>query len=125
MDQTWHVGTGFKVFCWIMAVLCFALVVLAPGGFLLLWIAHGAYVKLTHDTLEVRWIGRRQVKLADITKLEWLRAAGVIGAMMQPLGYHLKDGSKWSTPRIPIGVFKGDKELLAELQKRTGLTVTR
>jgi hypothetical protein len=107
-----------KIGCWILAVLCAVFVVLLPGTFLMLWIAYGAYLRITDDKLIIRWIGTREISWSDILSFSWGRAAGAIGAMMRPLSY--TQHGKASPGNIAIGAFENSEEILAELTKRTG-----
>jgi hypothetical protein len=122
MDKIYRTSKGMKVGCWVLAVLCAVLVFLLPGTFLMLWIAHGAYVRITDDKLIVRWIGTREISWSDVSALRWGRAAGAIGAALRPLSYELH-----SKPRthgnIAVGAFESTDELVAELTRRTGQAV--
>lgn len=122
MDRVYGTRTGFKVGCWILAVVCAALVVLLPATFLMLWIAYRAQVRMTDDKLYVRWIGSREISWNDISRLEWARGRGAIGALMRPLAYSLHSKPR-SRGNLAVGTFHGTDEILAELTRRTGLTI--
>ena len=82
--------TGFKVFCWIMAVICGVLVVLIPFSIMLLWLAYGAFIEVRSDALVIKWFGTRTVPWENFERFESGRAAGLVGALMQPLSYYTK-----------------------------------
>src|SRR5688500_15996658 len=71
VDKTYKPRTGMKVGCWVLAVLCAVFIVGLPGTFIMLWIAHGAYVRITDEKLYVRWIGTREIPWKDISGLSW------------------------------------------------------
>lgn len=124
MDKTYRTSRGMKIGCWVLAVLCAVLIVLIPGTVMMLWIAHGAYVRVTDDKLYVRWFGTREIAWSDISSLRWGRAAGAVGAMLRPLSYELHSKPK-SFGNIAIGAFEGSEELLAELARRTGQSIQK
>lgn len=90
-DKVYRTRSGFKVTCWVLAVVCTVLVVLFPFGVLMLWIAYEASV----------------------------RAVGVVAGMLRPLSYQLRSKPS-ATPRLALGAFEGSDEILAELTRRTG-----
>lgn len=117
MERVYRTSTGFKVGCWILAVICAVFIVLVPGTILMLWLAYKAEVRMTNDKLYVRWMGTREIPWKDLSGFEWARAAGIIGAMMRPLSYSLNGKSGGN---IAIGAFEKNDEILAELATRSG-----
>lgn len=120
MDKTFKTSKGFKVACWILAVVCIPFLVTIPFTLLMLWLAYGARVRVTEDKLVIRWFGTREHAWSDISSLKWVRAPGFIGGMMRPLGYELKSKPK-ATPRIAVGAHQDSDELVALIQQKTGL----
>lgn len=124
MEQIFKVRSGFKVFFWILAVLCFLLVILFPAGILLIYVAYKAEVRMTDKTLEARWIGRKAVPWSEITELSWLPTRGALNGMMRPLRFVATSAGKTVKGGIPVGAFERTDELIAELQKRSGKTIS-
>jgi len=124
MDTTFKMRSGFKVFFWILAVFCTILIILIPAAVLIVWIAYTAEVKMNPDTLEVKWIGRKIAPWKDITELKWLPAHGGLKRAMRPLSFKAMSDGKKIAGGIPVGVFERTEELLAELQKRSGKTIS-
>lgn len=120
-ERIYRTRTGFKIGCWILAVICAVFVVLLPGTVLMLWLAYKAEVRMTDEKLYVRWIGTREIAWNDLSGFSWGPAAGAIGAMMRPLSY--TQHSKRSRGNIAVGTFQNTDEILAELTKRTGLQI--
>ena len=67
MEQVYKLTTGFKVFFWILAILCLVLVVLFPGTILLVYLIFTAEVRITDKTLQRTWLGTKTVAWGDIT----------------------------------------------------------
>jgi len=125
MEKIYKVSSGFKVFFWILAVLCFLLVIMIPAGILLLYIVYKAEVRMTHDMFERRWIGKNSVPWNEITELAWLPTPGYLQKQMRPLRIVAKNPVKTVKIGLPVGVFERTDELLEELQKRSGQTISK
>lgn len=123
MEKTYKISAGFKVFLWIFAVLCFLLIVLIPLGGLLLYIAYQAEIRMSHDSFERRWIGKKSVPWNEITELSWLPAMGYLQRQMRPLRIVAKNPTSTVKFGVPVGAFEKTEELVAELQKRAGKTI--
>ncbi|KAB2842825.1 hypothetical protein F9K50_01195 [bacterium] len=123
MEKIFKVSPGFRIFLWIFSIFCFLLVVLIPMGILLLYIALKAEVRMTHDTLERRWVGRKAVPWNEITELSWLPAMGYLQRYMRPLRIVAENPASKVKFGLPVGAFERTDELLVELQKRSGKTV--
>jgi hypothetical protein len=124
MEQVYKLTTGFKVFFWILAILCLVLVVLFPGTILLVYLIFTAEVRITDKTLQRTWLGTKTVAWGDITELSWLPTKGALAAMMKPLQFVAKSADKTVKASIPVGVFERSGELIAELQKRSGKSIS-
>jgi hypothetical protein len=119
MDKTFMTSKAMKLGCWILAVLCAVFVFTLPGAVLMLWIAYGAQVRMTRDTLCIRWIGSREIPWSDICGFAWADGGGVVRAVLRPLRYQLRS-TPGSSANIAVGAFERGDELLAELSRRTG-----
>jgi len=124
-DKVFKVSKGFKIFFWVIAVLCILMVIMAPAGILLIYIIYKAEVRMTYHTLERRWLGYKAVPWNEITELKWLPAIGAMQRAMRPLRVVAKNPTKTTKFGIPTGTFERNEELLAELEKRSGKTIIR
>jgi len=124
-ELTFKVRHGFKVFFWILAVLCFLLVLMIPAGILLIWILYKAEVRMTYDELEVQWIWRKKAYWKEITEFKWMPALNYVQRQMRPLLYKGQNPAQSFKGNIPVGVFERTDELLSELEKRSGKPVPR
>ncbi len=122
-EITFKISHGFKIFFWILAVLCFLLVLMIPASILLIWVIYKAEVRMTYDELEVQWIGRKKAYWKEITELKWLPALNYVQRKMRPLAYKGQNPTRKFKGGIPVGAFERTDELLAELQKRSGQTI--
>lgn len=120
MEQVFKVSSGFRIVCWVLAVVSCVIFILLPFGILLIFIAYKAEVRMTQDTLEARWIGRRVARWNEITEMSWGRSTGIIRTAMRPLRFVASSAGKTIQGNIPVGVFERSDELVAELQKRAG-----
>jgi hypothetical protein len=111
--------TGFKVFCWIMAVICAVLIVLLPFSVMLVVLAYRSRITITDEVLVVRWFGTRRIPWGEIASVRWARAAGLVGGLMRPITGELKNGRSFGN--IAVGAHRGMAEILEEIRKRTGL----
>jgi hypothetical protein len=125
MEKIYKISPGFKTFFWILAVLCFLLVIMIPAGILLLYIVYTAEVRMTHDMFERRWIGKKMVSWNEITELSWLPALGYLQRQMRPLRIVAKNPVGTVKIGLPVGAFERTDELLAELQKRSGQAISK
>jgi hypothetical protein len=114
-ERVYRLRKGFQVFCWVMAVLCFALVVLAPMGAMMIWILFHAEIRITTSHLIIKWFGTRTIPWSEIASLAPVRAQGAVGAMMMPHQYTLRSGKSGN---IAVGAHDGTEEILAEIRKR-------
>jgi hypothetical protein len=80
---------------------------------------------MTDKTLEVKWMGRKVAAWNEITELSWLPTRGALNAMMRPLRFVAKSAGKTVKGGIPVGAFERTEELIAELQKRSGKTISK
>jgi hypothetical protein len=122
MGKTYGTSTGFKVLCWVMAVICAVFIVLIPMSALLLWLAYGSRIETTDEHLVIKWFGTRRIAWGDFAELRWARGGGLVGALMKPVTYQLKS-KPGGAPRFAVGAYQNSQEILDEIQRRTGLTV--
>jgi hypothetical protein len=120
MERVFKTSTGFKVGCWVIAVLCGVFVVMLPFSLAVLWLAYRAQVRVTDDKIVVRWFGTREHAWSDIAKLAWVRGGGAVGGAMRPMSYELRSKPN-ANPRIAIGALQGSEELLAIITAKTGM----
>lgn len=125
MENIYKLSSGFKTFFWILAVLCFLMVIMIPATVMLIYIIYTAEVRITHDTFERRWLGKRTVMLNEITELAWLPTPGYLQKMMRPMRIVAKNPTQTIKFGLPIGAFEKSDEIVAELQKRTGKTASK
>ena len=125
MEDVYKLGSGFKVFFWILAVLCILMVFTIPFAILIIVLIFRAEVKLTPYTLERVWMGKKVWNINEITELKWLPTPGFLQKMMRPLMVVSKNPTKTVKAGIPVGTFERTEELVAELEKRTGKKVVR
>ncbi len=118
MEKTFGLTTWFKVFCWVMVVICTVLIFMFPAALLMLWIALKARAVVRDDHLELTWIRTRTIPWSSISALKWAPGAGALGKAMRPLSYQL-EGGKWGN--IPFGTFADNEALMQVLREKTGL----
>jgi len=111
----------FRGFCVFWAVVCAALVVTAPLAVFLLRIARHAGVTMRQDGLQVRWIRTREVAWHDVMTLRRVPTRSAVRESMGPVQCLLRDGARPLT--IAAAAHERHRELLAELERRTGLRV--
>ena len=116
---------GFKVFFWILAILCFLMVIMIPAGVLLIYLIYTAEVRMTPHTLERKWIGKKVWAWNEITELKWLPTPSFLQKAMRPMRVMSKNPTQTVKGGIPIGTFERTEELIGELEKRTGKKITR
>lgn len=125
MDQVYKVSSGFKIFFWILAVLCCLMIILIPAGILMIYIIYKAEVRMTRDTFSRRWVGQKEVPWNEITELSWLPAMGAMQRAMRPLRIVAKSTTRTVKIGLPVGAFEKSEEIVAELQKRSGKSLTK
>jgi hypothetical protein len=125
MDQVYKISSGFKVFFWILAVICFLMLILIPAGVLILFVVYRAEVRLSADRFERRWLGLKSAPWNEIVELTWLPAVGALQRAMRPLRIVAKNPVNTVKIGLPVGAFERSDELVAELQKRSGKTLSK
>ncbi len=125
METVYKLSSGFKTFFWILAVLCFLLILLIPAGVLLLYIAYTAEVRLTPHLFERRWIGKKSAPWNEMVELTWLPTPGMLQRMMRPMRIVAKNPTQTVKIGLPVGAFERSEELIAELQKRSGKEISK
>ena len=125
IEQVYKVSSGFKIGFWILAVFCFLLIIMIPAGVLILYIVYKAEVRLTHDMFERRWVGKKSAPWNEIVELKWLPAVGMLQRAMRPMRIVAKNPTRTVKIGLPVGAFERSEELIAELQKRSGKTISK
>lgn len=125
MDQVYKISSGFKVFFWILAVICFLMLILIPAGVLILFVVYKAEVRLSADRFERRWLGLKSAPWNEIVELTWLPAVGALQRAMRPLRIVAKNPVSTVKIGLPVGAFERSDELVAELEKRSGKTLSK
>ena len=125
MDTVYKLSSGFKIFFWILAVLCFLLVFLIPAGILVLYIGYTAEVRLNSHLFERKWVGKKSTPWNEIVELSWLPARGMLQKMMRPMRIVAKNPTQTIKFGLPVGAFERSEELIAELQKRSGKEISK
>ena len=125
MEKTYRMRSGFKIFLWIFSVFCFLLVVLIPLGGLLLYVIYTAEVHMTADMLERRWVGKKSVPWNEISELSWLPTRGFLQGFMRPLRIVASNPTSKVRFGIPVGAFERTDELIAELEKYSGKSISK
>jgi len=124
MEKTYRLSRGFTIFFWILGIFCCLIVITLPLGILIIYLIFTAEVHLTHDMLERRWLGRKAVPLNEITELKWLPHYGLLQGQMRPLQVVAKNPVKKTRFGIPVGCFERCDEMIVEMQKRSGHTIS-
>ena len=123
METVYGLSKGFKIFFWILAVICCLMIILIPLGILLIYIIYTAEVRMTSHSLERKWLGRKVMAWNEITELKWMPAVGAMQRAMRPLRVVAKSPTQTVKAGIPVGTFERSAELVAELEKRAGRTI--
>jgi hypothetical protein len=124
MEQIYKLSSGFKTVFWVLAVLCFLLVIMIPAGILVLFIVYKAEVRLTPDRFERRWVGQKSAPWNEIVELKWLPAVGMLQRAMRPMRIVAKNPTQTIKIGLPVGAFERSGELIAEIEKRSGKTLS-
>lgn len=124
MEQVYKLSSGFKIIFWILAVLCFLMVITIPATVLIIYVVYKAEVRLSPDRFERRWMGLKSVPWNEITELKWLPAAGALQKAMSPMRIVAKNPTQTVKIGLPVGAFERSEEIIAELQKRSGKTLS-
>jgi hypothetical protein len=124
-EKVFKVSKGFKIFFWVIAVLCILMVFMIPAGALLIYIISTGEVRMSQQSLSRKWIGTKTVPWNEITELKWLPALGALQRAMRQLRVVAKNPTKTVKFGIPVGCFERNEELIEELQKRWGKAILR
>ena len=124
-ERVYKVSSGFKIFFWILAVLCCLLIIMIPAGIAIIYIVYKAEVRMTHDMFSRRWLGQKSVPWNEITELKWLPALGALQRAMRPMRIVAKSTTGTVKLGLPVGAYEKSEEIIAELQRRSGKTLSK